>query len=175
MLARRFIVWSLAEVAEPGSAPSPPLSGRAGDPGSAAGLAPPLWVSLAGCLLDRAVPNTHPALAIMTAGHASAADVSAGCLPGCILGLTSGIQLPPGPLRRMVAGIFALQPGLRDVVAPALTPGPWVAHLPLWGNPLLQFDLMSDVTVLGNHNALMKRHLPLNTQSARALKLQMNR
>jgi len=81
----------------------------------------PLWVPLVTTLLTRLFPPVHPAFALLSYGRNS--------VP----------RLPLGPLRRMGDGIAAL--GEVEEIAEAPMPvGPWCAHLPLWGNPLLQLE-----------------------------------
>ena len=106
------------------------------------GISPqsPLWHQAAHALLlrsgggrpgARAQPVMPPALALI----AAAQDV-----PGTIRAVSGQPPLPPGPLHRMVIGLRSLHPaGLRpyDIGEKALTPGPWCAAMPLWGNPLL--------------------------------------
>ena len=108
----------------------------------AAGVSPqsPLWVQTAHALLlrcggGRADSGVRPIVAPLLALIAAAHDG-----PGILRVVAGQPSLPPGPLHRMVMGLRALHPGgmrAYDISDAALTPGPWCAAMPLWGNPLL--------------------------------------
>lgn len=134
MLARRFLIWS-------GGGPAIRASLCRVETCSGAGLdAPrvaaqrPLWVPVADALLRRLFPGAHPALAMLQACHEATAEVAAGRV--------AGTPLPPGPLRRMAAGLQALGPPV--LVEGPEPPGPQYAGAPLWGNEQLQLERRVD-------------------------------
>jgi len=128
MLGRQLVVWTAGDprdlLREGWMAPPPPT---------------PLWVGLAERVLAGLCPGAHPALALLTAAAVAAGgQLEDHRLPGqWVAG-----ALPPGPLRRMLAGLQALGP-VEEVAEGGLT-GEVVLLLPLWGNPLLQLEFRQD-------------------------------
>ncbi|MCA3356875.1 MAG: reverse transcriptase family protein [Roseomonas sp.] len=110
---------------------------------------------LAGTVLWNWCRVVHPAFAVLQFACGTRAEVAAGHLCGLLRGHGSAplsAELPHGPLRRMAVALQALGPPSLapppdadlwegdQPLAPVLPSGPWVWHMPLWGNPLLCFE-----------------------------------
>ena len=114
---------------------APGLPGPPG-PGPPALDAAPPWAPLARMLLQRLCPAAPPALSLLSCAW----GVGGGRVAEHLGQDHRGVQLPPGPLRRMGEALHALGPPAH--VGPgSLQLGPWCAACPLWANPLLRLEL----------------------------------
>lgn len=141
------------------------VAGWGGGGGRAAWALPPFAVMAAG-VVQHWCGSAHPALALLQFGEGTSAHAAV----GQVCGLLSrhdvvARRLPSGVLCRMAMGLHALGSLVLGAPDGALEDGesvvirveaglvqvpvgPWVQHMPLWGNPLLRLEWPVDLQPL---------------------------